>query len=338
MRQDMTRSRAEEVLDLPERYGMADVRAAFKRLALEYHPDNAERNGISKKFAQRRMTEVNKAYAHLRSLFAETDVTLLHRYLVGAASGRRGVGVHYAPTGTTRVTTQVDDALFWDEQGNPRSAQATNAANAAADAPGHALRRLLLGPVLLRALVVLALAVVWWRLFPFVGSNAARYDLSAQAPLTELADALAAVVYPSYFVLYELVTGHVSGTLREAANGLVSLVTREHVEVHGGGAYRSDASSLVEGQVYPLLELPLAVWLLVRGMPTIEGQAQLAYLVPGALVTVDLLIGFFGSGVVMGLSRWLAALIERRYVTLRMALLKRCGQWGSAVSGRPETR
>lgn len=66
MRQDMTRSEAERALGLPECYGMADVRRAFKGRAQRYHPDNARRNGFSETFAQQKMTEVNKAYALLR--------------------------------------------------------------------------------------------------------------------------------------------------------------------------------------------------------------------------------------------------------------------------------
>ena len=82
-REDMTRFEAEEILDLPERYGMAEVRSAFKELAQKYHPDNAARNGISPELAQKKMTEVNKAYGYMRSLFAKGQVGSLHRDYAG---------------------------------------------------------------------------------------------------------------------------------------------------------------------------------------------------------------------------------------------------------------
>jgi hypothetical protein len=61
-KQDMTQAQAEKILDLPERYTKSDLRKRFMKLAQRYHPDNAATNGISPEVAQRKMTQVNKAY------------------------------------------------------------------------------------------------------------------------------------------------------------------------------------------------------------------------------------------------------------------------------------
>ena len=92
MRQDMTRPEAERALGLPERYGIADVRRAFKGRAQKYHPDNARRNGFSETFAQQKMTEVNKAYALLRHLFDDGSVETLRRDFTQGAYGLPKIG------------------------------------------------------------------------------------------------------------------------------------------------------------------------------------------------------------------------------------------------------
>lgn len=331
MRQDMTRPEAERALGLPERYGIADVRRAFKGRAQKYHPDNARRNGFSETFAQQKMTEVNKAYALLRHLFDDGSVETLRRDFTQGAYGKHSVGAHRASTARSRsaVRTQVDDSLFWDEDGNPRSATAENEANAAADASGHELRRFLLGPVFLRLIAIAAFALVWWRTFPFVGENAVHFDMGAEVPLRDLVSVLIAIVYPSYFLLYEVITGNISGVFRELINGIVSSVTRTHIEVRKRGSYRSSLSSLLRDQIYSVLELPLAAWLFVRANDLPGSVEQTISFVLGATFILDALIGFFGAGVAQGLSRWLSSVVERRYVTMRMNLLKRCGQWAS---------
>ncbi len=328
MRQDMTQAEAEEALELPERYGRAELRASFKRLAQEYHPDNASRNGHSPKFAQRKMTEVNRAYATLKPLF-EGDRATVQRDLVGGSVGRHGVGVHFDPSGTSSARTQVDDSLFWDEDGNPRSSAAERDANAAADAPGHGLRRVLLGPWLLRVLFVAAFVLLWLLTFPFVGDNASRFDLGPTAGLGDWARTLSACVYPSYLLLYELFVGHLSGAVREAINGLVSYATRTHVEVRRQGAYQSSLADLIEKQWYGILLLPLVPQVVEWALARQDATQRTALLALAALVGLDALLSCFGSGIANGLARRLAQAVEKRYVTARMELLRRCGQWTS---------
>lgn len=329
----MTQAEAEKVLDLPERYGTDELRQAFKALAQEYHPDNAARNGISQQFAQQRMIEVNRAYATLKRLFDANPSQTIHRDLVSGAAHNRGVGVHVAPSGDRSVETQLDDSLFWDENGNPRSAVMENEANVAVDAPGHGLRRTLLGPALLRLVFIALLGLVWWRTFPMLPDNRANFDMSSTAPLSSLVEVLMAAVYPSYFLLYEIFAGGFSGAVREIVNGIVSNVTRVHVEVRRKGSYRSSLSGFVRNQVYGLLELPLAALSAVRGMD-VAGTSQIVRFVAAGVLVVDALLGFFGTGIVVSAARWLSDLIEKHYVTMRMDMLKRCGQWASARHGR----
>jgi hypothetical protein len=74
--------------------------------------------------------------------FVDNAEATLHRDMMGGEEGRYGVGVHFSPTGQKVWKTQVDDSLFWDKDGNPRSAVAEKNANDAVDAaPGtHRLR------------------------------------------------------------------------------------------------------------------------------------------------------------------------------------------------------
>ena len=110
----MTQAQAEKILDLPERYTKSDLRKRFMKLAQRYHPDNAATNGISPEVAQRKMTQVNKAYALLKPLFEDDANATVQRDLVGGDPGRYGVGVHFDPMGRPARQTAVDDSLFWE--------------------------------------------------------------------------------------------------------------------------------------------------------------------------------------------------------------------------------
>lgn len=321
----MTQAEAEEVLGLPERYDQGELRRHLTQLARRFHPDNAERNGIPASEAQEQMTRVNKAYATLKPLF-DCGVRVVHRDLVGADPGR-GDGVHFSPTGERVGRTQVDDSLFWDEDGNARGSSAVGRADAAADAQGHDLRRVLLGPVLMRVVLVALFALLWWRTFPLLGPGTPGHqEIPGLDPLA-WARLSAAAIYPTYLLAYEVLTGNVSSALREAINGLVSYQTRVHVDIRRKGAYRSALSTLVETQLYGILVLPLALWLVGTGLSQPDGPARIVLLVAGAVVAVDVLLSTLGSGIASSLSHALGAAIERRYVVARMALLKRCGQW-----------
>ena len=344
-KQDMTQSEAEKILDLPERYDKRALRKSFMALAQKYHPDNAATNGISPDEAQCKMTQVNKAYALLKTYFEDNAEATLHRDMMGGEEGRYGVGVHFSPTGQKVGKTQVDDSLFWDKDGNPRSAVAEKNANDAVDAaPGtHRLRRFLLGPVFLRVAFVALLALLWWAVSPVLPANAGRFNVGVDASLLDYVGWLAAFLYPTYFLVYELLAGHISGSVREAINGLISLQTRVHVNIRPSGSYTSELTSLIQKQWYGPLELPLAGFLVALALSyPLGGDALVAgwpwqkvlLMAGGAFFGIDGLLGCFGSGFVTGIARSLGNAVEKRYVTMRMNMLKRCGQWASARHAR----
>lgn len=334
-KQDMTQSEAEEILGLPERYDRRELRRRFMALAQQYHPDNAARNGVAESEAQRKMTEVNKAYALLKEYFEDNREATLHRDMMGGVEGAYGVGVHYSPSGEKVGKTQVDDSLFWDEDGNPRSAVAEEKANAAADAaPGtHRLRRFLLGPVFLRVVFVALLALVWWLTFPLVNGNGARHDIGPTAGALDYLSWISAMVYPTYFLLYEALSGHISGSVREAANGIASLVTGVHVSIRTSGAYTSELTSLIQKQWYGPLLMPLAALIVIHALAWPDAGwpwQKVALLALGVFVSVDSLLACFGSGAACAIAHALGDAVEKRYVTARMDMLKRCGQWVGA--------
>ena len=334
-KQDMTQAQAEEVLGLPERYDRRQLRHRFMELAQQYHPDAAARNGLDPAEAQRKMTEVNKAYSLLKAYFEDNREATMHRDLVGGAEGAYGVGVHYSPTGEKVGATQVDDSLFWDEQGNPRSDVAEKRANDAVDAaPGtHRLRRFLLGPHFLRVVLCLVFAGVWWLNFPFVNGNAARFNVGPTAAPIDYLAWVSAMIYPTYLLAYEALSGHVSGTIRELANGIASLATGVHVDIRASGSYTSELTSLIQKQWYGPLLMPLAALIIIRALelPGADlAPERVALLALGAFVAVDSLLACFGSGVFVALTRAVGDAVEKRYVTMRMDMLKRCGQWAGA--------
>ena len=313
----MTQREAERALELPDRYTKADLRAQFTSLASEYHPDNASRNGMSAKFAQRKMIEINKAYALLKTFFEDDAAAMVQRDYVD------GPGVHFDPSGTHAARTQVDDSLFWDADGNPRSAVAEEAANAAVDvaAGTHRFRRLLLGPVFLRVVVSLALAAVWYGTFPLLPHNFGRFAVSVAASLRQLLDFSTAALYPTYFLVYELLTGNVSDAIRELLNGAATLATNVHVEIRPRGSYTSCLTNLIQKQWYGPLILPLAAHVALIAADQPVGPERTALFVLAAAVGVEALLGFFGIGLASAAARGLGNLIEKRYVTARMALL-----------------
>lgn len=331
-RQDMTQAEAEEVLGLPDVYGKKELRQAYTAKARIYHPDNAARNGIPASVAQASMVKVNKANSLLKRYFDANPSQQIHRDKASVGAAPNSVGVHFEPDGSHARRTAVDDALFWDEQGRARGTVQEDRAAASADAPGHRLRRFLLGPWLLRLILVALFGWLWWRTFPFLPSNSAAYHLDDPTAQVDWVLVTCRAVYPTYLLLYELFGGGISGVLRELLNGLVSLITRVHVEVRPKGAYRSSLSSLFSKQWYGALMLPLALYLgTIAHAQT--GDARWIWWALCALVAIDSLLAFFGTGIVDSLAERVADGIERTYVRCRMRLLKYCGQWDGAASG-----
>ncbi|MGN0076074.1 MAG: J domain-containing protein, partial [Parafannyhessea sp.] len=218
-----------------------------------------------------------------------------------------------------------------DEHGNPRSAVAEKAANDAVDAaPGtHRLRRFLLGPVFLRLVFIALLALLWWNTFPFVNGHDGMARIARFHTLGDWLPLICATIYPTYLLVYELFTGHISGVVREGLNGIATLATGVHVEVRRSGSYASELTNLIQKQWYGPLILPLGVLLASMGLAHHAGWQHYALLALGALVVLDALLSTFGMGLADSIARRVGNAAEEWYVQARMDMLKRCGQWGS---------
>lgn len=68
---NITKKRAEEVLELTSDYTKTDLKRAFARQARYYHPDVAKQNGIDEENATDLMIEVNAAFKCLSALFKD---------------------------------------------------------------------------------------------------------------------------------------------------------------------------------------------------------------------------------------------------------------------------
>lgn len=71
-----------DVLGVPRDASQATIKAAWRRLAREHHPDLATESPAAAQAATRRMAEINRAYEQLRTRTAEAGAA-------AAASGRR---------------------------------------------------------------------------------------------------------------------------------------------------------------------------------------------------------------------------------------------------------
>lgn len=89
------------VLGVPPDASQAVIKAAWRKLARQHHPDVAGSEPVAARAATRRMAEINAAYEQLRA---------------GDADGRRGTGVHRGrPSGA-----DPDDGRSQAAEGHPR--------------------------------------------------------------------------------------------------------------------------------------------------------------------------------------------------------------------------
>jgi curved DNA-binding protein CbpA len=65
----MARRDPHDVLGVPRNAGQSTIKAAWRRLAREHHPDLARDDSAAAERATRRMAEINRAYAELRAGF-----------------------------------------------------------------------------------------------------------------------------------------------------------------------------------------------------------------------------------------------------------------------------
>ena len=88
------------MLGVPRDAGQATIKAAWRKLAREHHPDLTQSDPAAAERATRRMAEINRAYAELREAFPADAGR------EGAANGRRA-GVP-EPKPSRPVTGRVD--------------------------------------------------------------------------------------------------------------------------------------------------------------------------------------------------------------------------------------
>lgn len=352
----MTREAAEEILELPRRYTKEELRRCYTKLARTYHPDAAVRNHHDPAAAQQRMVEANKAYQLLKQQFVHDPDFVAVRddaYGIGnsAASGsfaevdwqeyareanrasraaraaraaaRSPYADNFGATGPGATS-----GFGFDDSTNPWGFADEWGAESLPQKPPLSIRTVLLGPVLLRLVAIALLAWVWWRNFPLLPHNTARFMPDGEWTVTAIARFTAAFVYPTYLVVYETVSGYLSGLVREVLNGAVSWLVRKYVDLRPkSSSYGCALSKILREQAYALLMIPIVLYL--AGMAVAEDspipKVMLAIL--AGIFLVDTLACCTHGGFVDMWSSALAERVEARYLLIRAALLRHCGQW-----------
>ncbi|MDO4806377.1 MAG: DnaJ domain-containing protein [Coriobacteriales bacterium] len=314
-RQDMTKEAAEEILGLPPRYNKEELRKAYTDMARRYHPDAAAQHHFDPAEAQRRMVEANKAYKVLKVQFRGMEGRVIERGSGGIARGFADVD----------WKSGLDDLSYGDD---PWSFVEDWGAEAAPQPVPLSVRSVLLGPVVLRVVFVALFAWVWWNVFPLLPHNYGSYVPAREWTLLGVARLVAAMVYPTYLVVYEAIAGYASEFVREVLNGAVSWVLRRYVDLRPRSAsYGCALYKLLRNQVYALLMLPLVLYLFALAFE----QDLLLLKIPigavGLVLAIDMLAACAHGGYVNVWSTALSERVEAWYLLIRARLLKRCGQW-----------
>lgn len=314
-RDDMTREAAEEILELPRRYTKEDLRKAYTDMARRYHPDAAAQHRFDPEAAQARMVEANKAYELLKRQFSGMSNRVIERGYGGIAQGFAGVDW------TAGVYDANPDADPWEFAEDWVSEPAPQK-------PPLSLRTVLLGPVVPRIVFIGLFAWLWWCTFPFLPQNAGRFFPSGEWTLMDAARLVAASVYPSYLLLYETISGYVSGFVREVANGLLSYVIGRYVDLRPrSSSYGCMLYKLLREQMYGLLIAPAALYLAALCVSQEQVALKVVCGVLALLLAVDALAAVTHGGFVNVWTSALAERVEARYLLIRARILKRCGQW-----------
>ncbi len=321
MRQDMTREAAEEILELPRRYTKEDLKHAYTELARTYHPDAASKGHLDPAEAQRIMVEANKANATLKPLFADEPDRVVERVGMlnaGVFGGYEGVdwraGAH-ADVGDEDPWSFVDE---WTSEPAPEKVPLCP-------------RSVLLGPVLLRVLFIAVFAFLWWRTFPLLSHNLGRYVPAGSWTFYDVFVLVAGMVYPSYLLVYESLTGYLSNFVREILNGAVSWLTRRYLDLRPHTpSYGCALYKLMRNQVYALLMGPLVLWLASCSERAQTPLGKVAFCVLAVVLGIDTLAACVHGGYINTWTSALAERVEARYLLLRASLLRRCGKWGAS--------
>lgn len=335
----MSKEEAEELLDLPETYTKADLRRRYAAVAREYHPDVARRRGHTPAEAQRMMADANIAYTYLLGLFDGEGEQRIRRGAWGGFAGGSGIESGFAGADWRQGVDEsgasawgrpysysegAEDDHFWDFAQDAGQGEGEPQARGVPVTP----RTVLLGPVVLRVALVALLARAWWTCFPLLPHNVVGYPFPG-SDVAGWARLLAASVYPTYLLVYEAITGYLSGLVREVLNGLVSLVTGRYVDLRPRTAtYGCSLYKLLKNQVWAVLMVPVVVWLAGRAvLPGPWDLARVACAVAAVVLGVDTLAACVRGGFVNTWSSAAAEWVEARYLMLRKRVLVRCGQW-----------
>lgn len=319
-REDMTKEAAEEILELPPRYNKEELRKAYTDMARRYHPDAAAQHRFDPAVAQRRMVEANKAYKYLKTQFREMDGRVISRGSGGISRGFAGVDW---TRGVDSTSPDDDPWAFVEDWGAEEAPQPVPLS----------VRSVLLGPVVLRVVFVGFFAWVWWRTFPLLPQNLASYVPAGEWSLFDVARLVSAMVYPSYVLLYEVISGYISGFVREVLNGLVSLICGTYVDLRPRSAsYGCALYKLLHEQVYALLMAPLVLYAISAFLAQESFVLKVVFGLLSAALAIDTLAACAHGGFVNVWSSALAKRVEDQYLLLRARVLKRCGQWDTRHS------
>ncbi|MBR3224867.1 MAG: J domain-containing protein [Atopobiaceae bacterium] len=315
-RDDMTREAAEEILELPRRYTKEELRRSYTEIARRYHPDAAAKGHMDPAAAQQRMVQANKAYQLLKRQFKDMPDRVVSRGYGGITAGFSGVDWR-AGTGDPFDPSEDpwDFAQDWDAAPPPEKVPLS-------------VRSVLLGPVVLRLVFIGLFGWLWWNNFPLLFHNMWRFFPAGDWSIMDVANLVAAFVYPSYLLIYEIVSGYLSGFVREVLNGIVSWITKKYVDLRPkSSSYGCALYKIVHEQVYALLMAPLVLYLAAFCINEDFLPLKVVYGLLGAALGVDTLAAVAHGGFINVLATALAERIEAWYLLLRARLLKRCGKW-----------
>lgn len=317
-RPDMTPEAAEEILGLPQRYTKEELRRAYTDMARKYHPDAARQQHMDPAAAQARMVEANKAYKVLKEEFALMPDRIVQRSASGIAGGFAG------------VDWRAGTADPFDESADPWDFANDWSTEAPPEKVPLSVRSVLLGPVVLRVLFVALFAWLWWCNFPLLPHNMGRFMVTGEWTIMDVARLVAACVYPSYLVVYEAVSGYISGFVREVLNGLVSWITRRYVDLRPkSSSYGCSLYKLLREQVYVLLLIPIVLYLAAVCANETVLPIKIAVGVLAVALGIDTLAACTRGGFINVWSSALAERVEDLYLLARARLLKHCNQWGA---------
>lgn len=308
----MSKEAAEEILGLPSRYTKADLRRAYTKLARRYHPDAAAKQHLDPAMAQRLMVEANQANDVLKRQFDRRPRAVIERGVSSADVSGTGGG---RPN-------------FYDVYANENVWESSEgwSSEPVQGRPPLSVRSVLLGPVVLRVLLTVLFAWIWWQTFPLLGHNQGRYFPDGAWTLMDVAHLVAGVVYPSYLLLYEGVSGLISGFIREVLNGLVSWLSGRYVDLRPhSSSYGCALYKLLREQVYALILAPIALYLAALCMGAENTVAKVAFGLVAGLLAFDTLAAFVHGGLINVWTSALAERVEAAYLLIRRRILSRCG-------------